>query len=55
MEPIVGFTQLKKDMEVFVDLYNDYGEKLPQQFICLLGDPGVGKSYISGIIAEAMD
>lgn len=57
---VIGFTEFKRIFADFVDGYNDLVEdnlqdKIPSQMFLLLGPPGVGKSYISTIIAESID
>jgi hypothetical protein len=57
---VVGYTEFKEIFADFVDGYNDLVEeglqdKIPSQMFLLLGPPGVGKSYISEMIAEATD
>jgi len=54
---VVGFKEFKKMISSFVRGYNRLSEKKidkPCQMYLLLGPPGVGKSYISEMLAEAM-
>lgn len=55
---VVGFKEFKKMIASFVRGYNRLTEKKidkPCQMYLLLGPPGVGKSFISEMLAEAMD
>lgn len=57
---VVGFSEFKRIFADFVDGYNDLvqdnlQDKIPSQMFLLLGPPGVGKSYISTIIAESIE
>lgn len=57
---VIGFTEFKRIFADFVDGYNDLvteglQDKIPAQMFLLLGPPGVGKSYISTIMAEATE
>lgn len=57
---VVSFTEFKRIFADFVDGYNDLvqeglSDKIPSQMYILLGPPGVGKSYISTIIAESIE
>jgi ATP-dependent Clp protease ATP-binding subunit ClpA len=54
---VVGFKEFKKMIASFVRGYNRLTEKKidkPCQMYLLLGPPGVGKSFISEMLAEAM-
>ncbi|CAG8465663.1 22861_t:CDS:10 [Gigaspora margarita] len=55
---VVGYTDLKQKMADFVDGYNELieeGIEPPSQMFLLLGPPGVGKTFIVEMLAQAMD
>jgi DNA replication protein DnaC len=57
---VIGFEEFKDIIADFVDGYNELVEdnltdKIPAQMYLLLGKPGVGKSYISTVLAEALN
>lgn len=55
---VVGFEDFKKMMASFVRGYNRLTEKQidkPSQMYLLLGPPGVGKTFIAEMLAEAMN
>jgi hypothetical protein len=58
MNKVVGYTEFKDKMRMYiVNLAKDIkeGKKTEQTIYVLLGPPGIGKSYITEMMAEAMD
>lgn len=58
MQKVVGYTEFKDKMRMYiVNLAKDIseGKKTEQSIYVLLGPPGIGKSYISEKLAEAME
>src|SRR3954471_5433210 len=58
MKGVVGYQEFKDKMRMYiVNLAKDIKEnkKTEQTIYVLLGPPGIGKSYISEMLAEAMD
>lgn len=58
MKKVVGYQEFKDKMRMYiVNLAKDIkeGKKTEQTIYVLLGPPGIGKSYISEMLAEAMD
>jgi hypothetical protein len=54
---VEGYETLKRAVERKLKTEQQYekvGMKPPQLIICLLGDPGVGKSFIARVIAKAL-
>lgn len=58
MESVVGYDEFKDKMRMYIiNLAKDIkqGKKTEQTIYVLLGPPGIGKSYISEKLAEAME
>src|SRR4051794_19885256 len=58
MNKIVGYNEFKDKMRMYiVNLAKDIQQvkKTEQTIYVLLGPPGIGKSYISEMLAEAME
>src|SRR6266705_2703043 len=58
MESVVGYDEFKDKMRMYiVNLVKDIkqGKKTEQTIYVLLGPPGIGKSYICEMLAEAME
>src|SRR3954454_15689695 len=58
MNQVVGYQEFKQKMRLYlVNLAKDIqeGKKTEQSIYVLLGPPGIGKSFISEKLAEAME